>query len=138
MPVLAVETSAVCAETAEARSAPRLIVGASLAAATAAVPTIAESPEGVRLADWVLVPPGQLAVVRAIASDDTDIGAYHLVTDLGLRYPVPSAEVLMMLGYTPQDAVEVPAALVHRIPAGPTLDPAAARLPATAPVSVAG
>lgn len=132
MPLAAAETAPLCAETTDASSAPRLSFGADLTVATAAVPTIVESPEGVRLADWVLVPPGHLAVVRAVASDRTEIGAYHLVTDLGLRFPVPSAEVLASLGYSPEQAVDMPAALVQRIPAGPTLDPIAARLPAGA------
>jgi type VII secretion protein EccB len=116
-----------CAETTDGRSPPGIALGGDLlAVADAAVPTSAESAEGIRLADWVLVPPGHGAVVRALPSETAGVGAYHLVTDLGLRYPVPSEAVLALLGYTPADAVDMPAALVHRIPAGPTLDPVAA------------
>ncbi len=130
------DTTPLCAETTDAASTPVLTLDADLTVATPAIPTIAESPEGVRLADWVLVPPGHIAVVRAVASDTTDIGAYHLVTDVGLRFPVPSVDALGMLGYAPEHAVDMPAALVQRIPTGPTLDPYAARLPAD-PGSVA-
>ena len=53
-------------------------------------------------------------------------GSFSIITDLGLRFPVPSEKVLEALGYRAVDAVPLPAALVQRIPAGPTLDPAAA------------
>lgn len=122
-----------CAETADARSAPRLSFGGDLAATRAAIPTGAESPEGARLADSVLVPPGRIAVVRAMPSDTATTGSYHLVTDLGLRYPVPNVETLEMLGYSPAQAVDLPAALVRRVPAGPTLSAGAARQPAPVP-----
>jgi hypothetical protein len=56
-------------------------------------------------------------------------GAYSLVTDLGMRYPVPSDQALLALGFPPPRAVDMPSALVNRIPPGPTLDPDAARLP---------
>ena len=51
---------------------------------------------------------------------------YYLVTDLGLRYAVPTDAALTALGYQPTDAVKVLSSLVLRIPAGPALDPAAA------------
>lgn len=56
-------------------------------------------------------------------------GTYNVVTDLGIRYPVPSGEALQMLGYAPDQAVEIPAALVARISQGPPLDPATAIQP---------
>jgi hypothetical protein len=52
-----------------------------------------------------------------------------VVTDLGIKYPVSSPQVLQMLGYPPEQAVDVPASLVARIPSGPTLDPDAATRP---------
>jgi hypothetical protein len=61
-----------------------------------------------------------------VPSDASDVGTLALVTDVGLRFPVPSAEVLTQLGYSAASVVTMPAALVARIPEGPTLDPAAA------------
>lgn len=123
-----------CAQTSDARAPPLVTLGGDLAAGAAgAIPTSGESPEGTRLADLVLAPPGRIAVVRALPSQTAGTGAFNLVTDVGLRFPVPSEEVLTMLGYSEAIAVDMPAALVQRIPAGPTLDPAAARQPA--PVS---
>jgi hypothetical protein len=84
------------------------------------------------LADRVVVPGGHIAVIRAVDSPSSATGAYYLVTDLGIRYPVPSDAALQMLGYLPTDAVAVLADLVLRIPAGPALDPAAAVQPASA------
>jgi hypothetical protein len=46
---------------------------------------------------------------------------------------VPSPEVLAMLGYAAEQAVDVPASLVNKIPVGPTLDPAAASEPPRLP-----
>jgi hypothetical protein len=40
--------------------------------------------------------------------------------------------VLQALGYRPEQAVDIPASLASRIPAGPVLDPAAATVPAFA------
>lgn len=119
-----------CARTGDGRTPPTIALGGDLTPLTSAIPTPVASPEGVRLADWVLVPPGQVAVVRALPSETSHVGAYYLVTDVGVRYPVPTDQVLGRLGYNPLEAVEMPAALVHRIPSGPTLDPEAARQPA--------
>ena len=129
-PLPASGRATLCAETHDGRGSPVVTMGGDLDAATGAVPTMVESPAGTRLADWVLVPPGHGAAVRANPSGTSDVGSYHLVTDVGLRFPVPSEEVLTLLGYNPALAVEMPAALVQRIPAGPTLDPRDARQPA--------
>ncbi len=86
------------------------------------------------VADTVSVPPGHVAVVRVMASADSTLSGYCLVTDLGIRYAVASDDVLTMLGYQAADAVAMPAALIRLIPAGPALDPAAA----AQPVAVSG
>lgn len=123
------DDATLCAETDEGRQRPEVSVGGDLSVVSGAIPTITESPEGIRLADWVLVPPAHVAVVRAIQSETAASGSLHLVTDLGMRYPIPSEQVLHSFGYTERDVVEMPAELVNRIPAGPTLDPTAAREP---------
>jgi hypothetical protein len=75
------------------------------------------------------VPPGQGAVVEAVAAPDAPGGSVWLLTDLGLRYPVPTVDILAMLGYPAVRPVRVPASLVALVPTGPVLDPAAALHP---------
>jgi hypothetical protein len=79
--------------------------------------------QGTVVADWVRVPPGRGAVVEAS-------GALAVVTDQGVRYPVPSLEVLAMLGYAGVRPTSLPAAVLSLLPGGRVLDPAAARTPA--------
>ncbi|QSB15311.1 type VII secretion protein EccB [Natronosporangium hydrolyticum] len=121
------EVSSLCAETHDVESPPELTLGSEPAGNGAALPTWGESAEGARLADSVFVPPGEIAVVRSLPSASAPSGSFYLVTDLGIRYAVPSGDVLEVLGYTPDQAVDMPAALVQRIPAGPTLTPQAAQ-----------
>ncbi|HET6215142.1 MAG TPA: type VII secretion protein EccB, partial [Micromonosporaceae bacterium] len=127
-PNLATPTASelLCAVTNDARTAPGITVGGTVPGLEAASPTGSVSPEGVRLADRVLVPAGRLAIVRVLASPTAEAGAYYLVTDLGIRYAVASSTALQMLGYQPEQAVGVPADLVTRLPSGPALDPVAA------------
>jgi type VII secretion protein EccB len=116
-----------CARTTDARSAPQVSVGGDTAVLAGGIQTTGETSAGTALADRVLVPPGEIAVVRVAPSDEDGVaGAFALVTDMGLRFPVSSTEALSRLGYSEANAVSVPAALVSRIPEGPTLDPVAA------------
>jgi hypothetical protein len=75
----------------------------------------------------VVVRPGSAAVVAAVSTPDASPGAISLVTDLGMRYSVPSSEVLAALGYGSVTPVPVPADLLALVPSGPALDPVAAR-----------
>lgn len=120
----------VCATTTEATTPPEISLGGDLSVLAAALPTEGETVEGTRLADRVMVPPGRVAVVRAVPSGTAEVGSYQLVTDVGVRYPVSSADVLVALGYSPETATDIPAALVQRLPVGPTLDFGAAMRPA--------
>ncbi len=81
--------------------------------------------------DWVAVPPGRGAVVEALAGPGSPNGALAVVSDLGLRFPVPSREVLGVLGYPDAAPQRLPAALIALLPSGRALDPASAALPAT-------
>ncbi|MEV1015306.1 type VII secretion protein EccB [Micromonospora sp. NPDC049801] len=92
----------------------------------AAVPRTAPSG-GAALADHVVVQPGGGAVVEAAAAPGASGGAVSVVTDLGRRYVLADREVLPMLGYRDVRPVRLPAGLVSLVPAGATLDPAAAR-----------
>jgi type VII secretion protein EccB len=119
-----------CAVTTDGGTPPTVQVGGEVAGLAAAVPTPAVSTDGVPLADLVLVPAGRVTTVRVLGSPNAQAGPYYVITDVGVKYPVPQASVLPMLGYPPELAVNVPAALVSRLPTGPTLDPAAALAPA--------
>ncbi|MEV0380003.1 type VII secretion protein EccB [Nonomuraea sp. NPDC050643] len=87
--------------------------------------------------DQVLLPPGSAAVAGLLPGEG-QLGAVNsalsLISDQGVRYPVPSAEVLTKLGYEAADVAPVPASIMHAIPQGPALDPAAA----LAPLAVGG
>lgn len=80
---------------------------------------IAGSAKG--LADEVRVAPGHGAL--AVAGN----GVIYLVTDIGTRYPLASADVLPMLGYRGAKPVPVPAEILALLPTGPGLYPQAAR-----------
>jgi type VII secretion protein EccB len=81
--------------------------------------------------DWVAVPPGRGVLVESLTSARTP-GAIALVSDLGIRFPLPSPEVLTTLGYGGVRPVRLPSALVTLLPVGNALDPAAALTPAPA------
>ncbi|MFB9236999.1 type VII secretion protein EccB [Plantactinospora siamensis] len=78
-------------------------------------------------ADRIVVPAGGGALVRAMSAPGAPAGATCVVTDLGRRYAVPDPEVQAMLGYRDVRPVELPAAVVALLPAGPALDPRLAR-----------
>jgi type VII secretion protein EccB len=74
-------------------------------------------------ADQVLLPPGTAAVVRSLLRDNQLGNAYYIVTDAGGRYPVPSTDVLGVLGYGGANVTPVPDRILELIPTGPALDP---------------
>ncbi|MET8353091.1 type VII secretion protein EccB [Micromonospora sp. NPDC005206] len=92
----------------------------------AAVPRTAPTGSAV-LADHVVVEPGRGAVVEAAAAPGASGGAVSVVTDLGRRYVLADRDVLAMLGYRDVRPLRLPAGLVSLVPAGATLDPAAAK-----------
>jgi hypothetical protein len=79
-------------------------------------------------ADRVVVEPGRGAVVSAQPSADAP-GTLSVVSELGIRYPVPGEDVLATLGYQGVSPVRLPSGLVALLPVGPALDPVAARTP---------
>jgi type VII secretion protein EccB len=117
---------AVCAAYRNADSNPRVLYDATVPKAGAAS-TTEKTDQGAALADRVVVPPEHAAVVDALAAPNAPGGGLNLVTDLGYRYPVPSRDVLAMLGYGSVHVTKLPGSLVARIPQGPALDPAAAK-----------
>ncbi|WP_045743535.1 type VII secretion protein EccB [Actinoplanes rectilineatus] len=106
----------VCATTSTPEKPPKVTVDVPESAYAAAIST----GGGPGTADRVQVPAGRFALARAS-------GGLFLITDLGLRHPVPSADDLRFLGYSADNATEVPSALLNTLPAGVTLTSAQAR-----------
>jgi type VII secretion protein EccB len=122
-PQLVPANEEICAITSDGRTPPAFVVGGTVEGLDAVAPTTSSSADGDLLANGVLVPAGRIATVRVLASPTAEAGGYFVVTDTGVKYAVPSAEVLELLGYPAAGAIEVPTALVLRLPTGPTLDP---------------
>lgn len=98
-----------------------LVTGADPGAGT---PTGSRTADGTVLADRVAVPGGAVAVVR-----ERESGAYAVVTDRGVRYPVESADTLGVLGFSAGASLVLPASVLHRVPPGPALTRAGAERP---------
>jgi type VII secretion protein EccB len=79
------------------------------------------------LADEVRLPPAHGVLAVAGAAPGADAGALYLVTDLGVRHPLASADVLPALGYGGAKPVPVPAEILALLPTGPGLYPQAAQ-----------
>ncbi|WP_371493769.1 type VII secretion protein EccB [Kitasatospora sp. NBC_00374] len=79
---------------------------------------------GCPAADRIAVRPGRGALVRALSGGGAGTTAY-LVTEGGVKYPLPSAAVVKQLGYANATPVAVPATVLDLLPVGPALDPAA-------------
>lgn len=82
---------------------------------------------GGSLADQVTVEPGSGLLARDLPAPGVANGTRYLVTDTGVRYPLPGDAVVGTLGYGGVSQVPVPTTLLGLIPAGRPLDPAAAR-----------
>jgi type VII secretion protein EccB len=121
-------TSALCmvyADTVKGSVKGKLTVGSKLA-----IPTPATSG-GTDKFDQVLLPPGTAAVAGLLPGENqlSAVTQFYLVTDQGKKYRLSAPDVLTKLGYDASNVAPLPAHLLHLIPEGPTLDPAAARTP---------
>ncbi|SCL34570.1 type VII secretion protein EccB [Micromonospora nigra] len=121
------DTAGLCTRTADDGGAAEVRLGVPLPD-LATVPRTAMATAGGVLADHIVVEPGRGVVVEAVAAPGATGGAVSVVTDLGRRYVLADGAVLGMLGYREVRPVRLPAGLVSLIPAGATLDPAAARV----------
>jgi hypothetical protein len=74
-------------------------------------------------ADRISVRPGGGALVKSLSGGGTGSTAY-LVTDMGVKYPLPSAAAAKQLGYGDTAPTAVPGQLLGMLPSGPPLDPA--------------
>jgi type VII secretion protein EccB len=121
--------TALCATFDPGQAVPRLAVEVVMPPKDERTVTPASTTRGTRLADRVVVPPGQVALVETMPSTGTPAPAVGLVSDLGVYYPLAGADLLDALGYAGVAPVRMPAGLVARIPAGDGLDAEAARHP---------
>jgi type VII secretion protein EccB len=119
----------VCATYPNGATDPKVLFGAALPQGAGQVRTAEQTSGGTPLADRVLIEPGYGALVLAVPSPGATTGTLSLVTDLGIRYALPDSTVASMLGYGKAKPVRLPASLVIRLPAGPALDPVAAKQP---------
>ncbi|MDN3354776.1 type VII secretion protein EccB [Actinomadura sp. DC4] len=86
-----------------------------------------------RTADRVVVTPGTGMLARALSAPGSASGAQYLVTDLGVKYPLPSTDSVSALGYEGVVPVPIPPSMLDLLPTGPALD--RTRATATQPVS---
>jgi type VII secretion protein EccB len=101
-------------------SAPRLVFArppAGTAPPTSA-PGVTTSPEN---ADLISVVPGDGALVRPLAAPGVSGGSLYLVTDTGVKFPLPAAAATE-LGYHAAQGAALPAGLLALLPTGPALD----------------
>jgi type VII secretion protein EccB len=99
--------------------------------ATAPAPAAAGTG-GVPVADRVAVPGGRGALVAILTSPGSNaFGSVFLVTDQGIKYPLPRsglATVQAALGFGDVRPVAVPASILALVPTGAALDPQVAAL----------
>lgn len=126
------EQGGVCATFTSSNPVPDIAVVASVTPAPGEVRAPRTSGDLTKPVDYVAVPPGRGVVVESLASAGSPAGSLAVISDLGLRFAVPSVEVLGTLGYESVAPQRFPASLVALVPSGRALDPAAAALPATA------
>ncbi|RSS68495.1 type VII secretion protein EccB [Streptomyces sp. WAC06614] len=117
---------AVCTRLEPAAGGPRTLVSLVASATVSGLPPAAQPGvvPGCGGADRVSVRPGAGALVRALSGAGAPGGTY-LVSDNGVKYPVPSPDAVKALGYEGAAAVGMPSALLSLLPTGPSLDPAA-------------
>jgi type VII secretion protein EccB len=111
-----------CASFSSVTAAPQLHLGGSVPLSNSDLATARRSPRGTALADKVVIAPGRGALIVS-AQSSHDPGVLHLVTEQGIRYPLSSRDVATTLGYSPSDAVRLPAEIVARLPEGVAIDP---------------
>jgi hypothetical protein len=73
-------------------------------------------------ADLIKVAPGGGALIRPQVAPGTNGSSFFLVTDAGVKFPVPSATQVAALGYRAGQAARLPAALLGLLPTGPALN----------------
>jgi hypothetical protein len=119
--------TAVCFDLNESTTLPPppylLAIPGPIGVASAAVPV---DTYGAPIADYASVPAGRAVIAVALSEPTHTDGAWYLVTDLGVRYPL-GADALAALGYAGVTPVRLPEAAISLFPMGPRLDRADAQ-----------
>jgi type VII secretion protein EccB len=114
---------ALCVYYAGAATAPqaRLVIATPPAGAPPAAGAlgVTATPE---VANQIKVVPGGGALVRPQSAPGVAGTSLFLVTDLGVKFPLPSASAASALGYRAGTAKLLPATLLGLLPTGPALD----------------
>ncbi|HMH93597.1 MAG TPA: type VII secretion protein EccB [Streptosporangiaceae bacterium] len=102
-------------------TAPSLVFGRPPAgpAPPPSMPGVTTSPEN---ADLISVLPGGGALVSPQAAPGVSGSSLYLVTDEGVKFPLPTAAAARALGYRAGLPAALPAALLAMLPTGPALD----------------
>ena len=79
-----------------------------------------------------VVLPGGGTFAGTLSGPGQPLQTFSLLTDQGLRYPVPTADDIAKLGYGTKDATPIPANLLQLFKEGPTLTSSAAQRPVPA------
>ena len=119
--------SQVCVSIPDASGVSEVRLDPKVSSPATATATASRTASGAVLADRIVVPPGHGALVEALASPGATNGTLSVVTDLGIRYPLASRDLMPKLGYDGVAPLRMPAELVALRPVGPGLDPAAAQ-----------
>lgn len=102
-------------------------IGLATTAAALADAVTPDAGAGIRpactQADLVAVRSGGGALVSAAPAGGGTGSTDYLVTDSGVKYPLPAASVLSLFGYNTSAQVILPATVVGLLPTGPSLDP---------------
>jgi hypothetical protein len=77
-------------------------------------------------ADEVVIPVGTGMVVRNRAAPGATPGTVYLVSESGVKFPIPDDKAIAALGYQRVAPVDVASELLALLPTGPVLSPAAA------------
>jgi type VII secretion protein EccB len=79
--------------------------------------------------DLVSVAPGSGMLAVDLAAPGVTGGTRYLVTDLGVRYPLPSSDAAQLLGYGSVTPAPVPSTILALLPVGRPLSAADAAVP---------
>lgn len=72
------------------------------------------------------VPPTRGVLARDLPTPGAPTGARYVITDLGIKYPLPGPDALGALGYAGVEPLPVPSELLALLPNGPELAPGTA------------
>jgi len=83
-------------------------------------------PSNGEAVDRVLIPAGHAAVLALKPGPDVAPVSYVIITEEGVKYPVPNMDTLRILGYDDVDPMPVAPSLLRQVRSGPALSQDAA------------